>query len=64
LEYAVETTDTETKRAKALWISSQNEYNTAIENGALEAELTRLERKIKSTYESYTHALEDALKKS
>jgi hypothetical protein len=64
LEYAVETTDTETKRAKALWISSQNEYNTAIANGALEAELTRLERKIKSTYESYIHALEYALEKS
>ena len=64
LEYAVETTDTETRRAKALWISSQNEYNTAIANGALEAELTRLERKIKSTYESYIRALEYALEKS
>ena len=64
LEYAVETTDTDTKRAKASWISAQNEYNTAIANGALAAELERLEQKIQSTYESYTHYLEYALKRS
>ena len=64
LEYAVETEDPDTKRAKMTWISAKNEYNTAIENGALATELERLERKIQGTYESYTHYLEHALKRS
>lgn len=64
LEYAIEATDPDTKRAKASWISSKNEYDTAISSGALEAELERLERKVQSTYESYVHYLEHALKRS
>jgi hypothetical protein len=64
LEYAIETEDPDTKRAKISWISAKNEYNNAIENGALAAELERLEKKVKGTYESYIHYLEHALKRS
>jgi non-canonical (house-cleaning) NTP pyrophosphatase len=64
LEYSIESEDIDTKRAKSAWISAKNEYQVAVESGALQADLEKLERKISSTYNSYIHYLEYALKKS